>query len=107
MKKDSSRMVLGAAIGTLGLGVLLLGVSVVLASNPALQSVSTGLRLAVPYVLLVGFALLVLYVILRPVPDRRSNPEGPTLFGKDTTVFASRMDGEAEESAFPPQKDQR
>jgi len=99
-KKDPSRQVLGLAIALLGMGVLLLVLSLSLGSNPAMQALSTGLRVSVPYVLLFGFGLLVLYAVLRPAPDRRSGQQNePTLFGKDTTVFASRMDGE--ESAFP------
>lgn len=107
-KKDRSHQFLGAAIAFLGLGVLLLVLSLALAGNPAQHALSKTLRLAVPYALLVGFALLVIYVVVRPAPDRRSKGrEEPTLFGKDTTVFASRLEGEAEESAFPAQPQQR
>jgi len=105
-KKDPSRQVLGLAIALLGMGVLVLVISLSLDSNPAMQAVSTGLRMSVPYVFLFGFGLLVLYVVLRPAPDRRSGQQNePTLFGKDTTVFASRMDGE--ESAYPAYRGER
>lgn len=99
-KKDHSRKILAGALAMLALGVILLAVSVGLDAKPGLDAVSDRLRLAVPYVLLVGFALLVLYVVVRPLPDRRSGGrEEPTLFGKDTTVFASRLEGEAEDDS--------
>lgn len=99
-RKDSSRQILALAISLLGVGVLLLAASLALGS--------TGLRLSVPYVLLAGFGLLVLYAVLRPAPDRGSDQRNePTLFGKDTTVFASRMDGEGEESAFSLHRGER
>lgn len=90
---DASRLILALAISLLGIGVLLLAISLSLGS--------TALRLSVPYVLLIGFGLLVVYAVIRPAPDRNSEQRNePTLFGKDSTVFASRMDGEGEESVF-------
>jgi hypothetical protein len=89
-KKDRSRLVLGVGIAFVGVGVLLFVLSLALRHD--------ALRLAAPYALLVGFALLVFYVVVRPPPDRRSKgQEEPTLFGKDTTVFASRLEGDGEE----------
>ncbi|NPC56317.1 restriction endonuclease [Caenimonas soli] len=99
VKKDASRKVLAMAISLLGMGVLLLSLSL---------SLGSSLLAPVPYVFLTGFGLLVLYAVLRPAPDRHSGQRNePTLFGKDTTVFASRMDGEGEESAFPPHRGER
>ena len=99
-RKDLSRRTLALAISLLGIGVLLLTISLALGS--------TGLRLSVPYVLLAGLGLLVVYAVLRPAPDRGSEQRNePTLFGKDTTVFASRMDGEDEESAFSLHRGER
>lgn len=88
-------------MGLLGLGALLLVASLVIGANPgaspALQATSKGLRAPVPYVILMGFGLLVLYSVLRPTsgtrPDRRN--EAP-MFGKDTTTFAAYMGDEAE-----------
>jgi restriction system protein len=73
----------------LGVGVLLLAMSFALPSGPALQAAGKGLRVAVPYFLLAGLALLVLYAVLRPRPDAdtRSGAE-PSYFGRDTTDFA-------------------
>lgn len=87
-KKDRSRHILGAAIAFLGIGVLLFVLSLALGHS--------ALRLAAPYALLSGFALLVFYVVVRPPPKRRSKGQD-TLFGKDTTVFASRLEGDGED----------
>ncbi len=106
--KDPSRLVLGMAIALLGMGVLLLVLSLSLGSNPAMQAVSTGLRMSVPYVFLFGFGLLVVYAVLRPAPDPGSDQRNePTLFGKDTTAFESRLEIEDEESAFPAHRGKR
>jgi restriction system protein len=100
-KKDPSRLVLGMALALLGMGVLLLVLSLSLGSNPAMQAVSRGLRMSVPYVLLFGFGLLVAYAVLRPAPDPGSDQQNePTLFGSDTTAFESRLEIEDEESSF-------
>jgi hypothetical protein len=87
-KRDRSRLVLGVAIAFLGIGLLLFVLSLALGHD--------ALRLAAPYALLVGFALLVFYVVVRPPPNRRSKGQD-TLFGKDTTVFASRLEGDGED----------
>lgn len=102
-KKDPSRRILAMAIGLMGLGVVLLVLSVALGSNPVLQAVGNGFRVAVPYCLLAGFALLVLYVVLRPKPDEASQrPHEPTLFGKDTTDFAPPTDrGSLDDPTLP------
>jgi restriction system protein len=88
--RDPSRQVLGMAISLLGIGVLLLAMSFAVGASPALQAVGKGLRVAVPYALFLGFCLLVLYAALRPKPGTKSQTP-PTLFGKDTTAFASQL----------------
>jgi hypothetical protein len=99
--KNPSRLVLGMAIALLGMGVLLLVLSLSLGSNPAMHAVSRGLRVSVPYVFLLGLGLLVVYAVLRPAPDQGSGQRNePTLFGSDTTAFESRLDVDVEESAF-------
>jgi hypothetical protein len=97
-KKDWSRPVLGMAIGLLVMGCGLLVASLMLDSNPRLQAVSNGLRQSVPYPLLLGFVFLVLYVVVRPVPDKASQSRTESAFyGRDTTDFASRLDRDAAE----------
>ena len=108
-KKDPSRQILAVAMALIGFGVLLLAISIALDANPTLQAVGKGLRVAVPYVLLAGFALLVLYVVVRPRPDTgsRGTPE-PTLFGKETTDFAPATDrGRLEDPTLPAHRGQQ
>jgi restriction system protein len=89
------------AMALLGIGVLLLVLSLSLDSNPAMQALSRGLRMSVPYVFLIGFGLLVVYAVLRPAPDRGGDQRNePTLFGNDTTAFESRLELEDEASAL-------
>lgn len=90
-KKDLSRKVLGMAIGLLGMGVLLLAASVVLGSDE--------LRLPVPYAMLMGFGLLVLYVVFRPAPDAASRPKNESAFFGNSTDFVSRLDRNAADEA--------
>lgn len=98
--KDRSRLVLGVAIALLGLGAVLLVASLTLGFNPDLRAFGNGLRIPVPYLFLVGLGLLVLYAVLRPNPDAGSHPQvEPTLFGKDTTVFASQLGDGADEAS--------
>jgi restriction system protein len=109
-RKSSSRQVLGLAVAALGMGVLLLALSLMLGSNPTpmLQAASKGLRLPVPYVLLLGFFFLVLHVVLRPRPDLASQTrQDPTLFGKDTTAFMPLADSEIAQEAPAPHRGER
>jgi restriction system protein len=108
-KKDPSRPILAAAIGLMGFGVLLLVISVALGSSPMLQAVGRGFRVAVPYLLLAGFALLVLYVVMRPRPDSLSRRASePTLFGKETTDFAPSLErSSAEDPTLPAHRGQQ
>jgi len=93
-KKDPSRKVLGGALAMLGLGVLLLVLSLAMDSK--------GLRLSVPYVLLIGFALLVLYVVRRPPPDAGSRQRSDSAFFGQSTDFVSRLDRNAADDAPMP-----
>ena len=98
-KKDPSRQILAMAIAVLGMGVLLLVVSLALGSSPTLEPVGKGLRLSVPYVMLVGFALLVLYVVRRPAPDKGSRQRSESAFFGQSTDFVSRLDRNAADDA--------
>lgn len=90
--RHPSLQVLVIAIVLIGLGVVLLLLSVAWNLNPALQPVGKGLRTAVPYVFLAGFALLVVYAVIRPAADPAHLPTNETaLFGKDSTDFASQQ----------------
>ena len=102
-KKDRSRQVLGMAISMVGIGLLLLIISLALGSSPLHQAMSNGLRTAVPYAFLFGFALLILYAVLRPAPDTvsRKPKDQPTFFGNESTDFASRLDRETKEDPDP------
>jgi hypothetical protein len=91
-KNDASHRVLGIAIALLVLGVVLLALSFALGTSPRLQPVGLGLRKAAPYAFLIAFAVLVLYAVRRPDPEAGSEPNEPTLFGKDTTDFVSHLD---------------
>ena len=108
-KQDPSRRILATAIGLLALGVLLLVLSIALDARPMPQAVGRGFRFAVPYFLLAGFALLVLYVVVRPRPDSLSRRQGePTLFGKETTDFAPQTDrGPPEDPTLPAHRGQQ
>ena len=91
-RKDASRQVLTAAIGLLGMAGALFFISFSLTSDPMLQALGKGFRAPVPYLVLLGLALLVLYVILRPAPDAGSRArDEPPLFGRDTTDFAQSL----------------
>lgn len=93
-KKHPSRQVLDTAISVLTLGAgLFIGSIVLKSANPMLQALSNGMRIPVPYLLFFGLVLLVLYAVLRPKADAGSAPKDPsTMFGKDTTDFASQLD---------------
>lgn len=94
-KKDElARKFLELGVLAAGGGLLLLAISASLglSSNPALLAVSQGLRLPAPYAFLVGVVLVVLYFVARPKPDSAPSRMDPTLFGKDTTAFASQLD---------------
>jgi restriction system protein len=93
-RKDPSRQILAVAIAVLGLGLLLLVVSLALGSSPA--------RVAVPYIMLVGFALLVLYVVRRPAPDKGSRQKSESAFFGQSTDFVSRLDRNAADDAPMP-----
>jgi hypothetical protein len=104
-RNDPSRRVLGIAIALLVLGVVLLVLSLALGTNPRLQPIGMGLRKAAPYALLVGLGLLVLYAVRRPDPEAGSEPNEPTLFGKDTTDFVSHLDrDEIQARSLPKQR---
>jgi restriction system protein len=84
------------AISLLGLAGVLFLLSFTLTSSPALQAVGKGLRAPVPYAVLMGLALLVLYAVLRPAPEAGSRARNePPLFGRDTTDFAPSLQREA------------
>jgi restriction system protein len=92
--KDPLRPVLGIGLSVLGIGAVLLVISVLLGSNPdsSLQALSRGLRVPVPYVLFLGLALLVLYAVRRPkrgVPLEERND--PSFFGSQMTDFVSHL----------------
>jgi restriction system protein len=83
-------------------GVLFV-LSFTLTSSPALQAVGKGFRASVPYAVLVGLALLVLYAVLRPAPNAESQSRiDPPLFGRDTTDFAPSMQRDAAKPASQP-----
>jgi hypothetical protein len=91
-RNDPSRRVLGIAIALVVLGVVLLVLSLALGSGPRL------------YALLVGLGLLVLYAVRRPDPDAGSEPNEPTLFGKDTTDFVSHVDHDSIQAPSLPKQ---
>jgi hypothetical protein len=91
-KNDPSRRLLGVAIALLVLGVVLLALSLALGTNPRLLPVGMGFRKTAPYALLAGLGLLVVHALRRPDPEPGSEPNEPTLFGKDTTDFVSHVD---------------
>lgn len=83
--KERSRSILALALGLLGLGVLSFVLSLVLEARPALLQAAGVMRWLAPYFVLAGFALLVVYVVVRPKPAVR---EETNLFGNDSTNFA-------------------
>ncbi|MDB5873586.1 MAG: hypothetical protein JWQ07_3028 [Ramlibacter sp.] len=102
MERGRSGWTLAAAIAMLGLGAVLLLVSVAMQLNAATQPTGKMLLHAAPYFLLAGFALLVVFAVLRPKPDPQARTQDePTLFGKDTTEFASQMDELPDRSRDP------
>jgi restriction system protein len=99
-RKDLLRHILAMAVGVLGMAGALFAISFSLTSSPALQAVGKGFRAPVPYLALLGLALLVLYAVLRPAPEAGSRARNdPPLFGRDTTDFAPSLQREAAESA--------
>lgn len=103
-RKDPARQILGMAISLLGMaGVfLLLALYMGASTIPSLQAVGKGLRLPIPYVLVLGFVLLVIYFVIRhkpdsPTPTRRES----TMFGKDSTAF-SQLDSRSADASQRP-----
>jgi hypothetical protein len=93
-KKNPSRPILGIGIAVVGIGVVLLAISIIAGLNPnsPLQAFSKGLRIPVPYVLLLGFGLLVVYALLRPKADVPSDERNdPAFFGSEMTDFVSHL----------------
>ena len=98
--QDPARQVLGTAISMLGMGLALLAISFVLgsSSSPTLHPVARGMRVAVPYAILIGAALFVIYLVIRNKPgEAPSRLREPALFGKDTTAFGSQLDSRVSE----------
>jgi restriction system protein len=96
--RHATRKILGLAVFALGIGGGLLATSLILgaSASPMLQAASQGIRLPVPYAVMAGLVLLVLYIAVRPRPDPYSASKlEPTYFGKDTTNFASQLDSRA------------
>jgi restriction system protein len=107
-KKEPSRKILALALALIASGVLLLAISIALGSRATLQPVGAGFRTAVPYVFLIGFSLLVVWVVVRPRPEPPSwrVPE-PTLFGRETTDFAPPTDrGTLDDPTMPAHRGQ-
>jgi restriction system protein len=102
-RKHFSRQILSSALSLLGLGVLMLAISLSMGPNPMTQAFAKGIRVVVPYALLAGFALLVLYAVLRPKSesDNQERRE-PPLFGKDTTGFSTALQSESGNEESPP-----
>jgi hypothetical protein len=99
-------MVIGIAL--LGVGAVLLALAIALGTRPALQLVAIGLRVAVPYVLLLGLGLLTVYGVLRRQTDESfRRPHEPTLFGKDSTDFVSLDRGASDDPTLPAQRGPR
>ena len=93
-KKDPLRPILGAGLSVVGFGGLTLAFSVLAGSsaNSNLQAIGKGLRLPVPYLFLLGFALLVIYAVLRfkaSAPSRERNE--PAFSGSYMTDFVSHL----------------
>lgn len=92
--KRPLRPILGIGLLVLGIAAVFWVISLLLASNPdpSLQAVGSGLGIAVPYFLILGLGLLVLYAVLRPkrgVPlDERNDP---AFFGSRMTDFVSHL----------------
>jgi restriction system protein len=105
--KNPSRHILGWAALALGIACVLelAGLAMGSAPHPGFQAVSKVLRFPVPYIVVLGLALLVVYVVFRSRPEGFSASKlEPTYFARDTTDFArfdSRMadDGPAPEPA--------
>lgn len=105
-RKDPARQVLGMAISILGMAALFLVLSLSLGTSPSapLQAVAKGLRVPVPYVLVLGVALLVIYFVIRKKPnDSPSARRESTMFGKDSTAF-SALDSRIAESTQQPEE---
>ncbi len=104
-KRQPADKLLGAGLSVLGLGAVLLVLSLVLgASSGPLRSVSQGLRGGVPYLLAIGALVTLLGWALRarpaaPAPARRAGrdpewfPNDSTDFGRgDTTIVPSTLE---------------
>lgn len=94
-KRDLAGQLLGKGLLALGAGVTLWVAAMGLgfSSSPAVQAVSQGLRMPATYAVLFGFVLLMIWRVVRP--KSASAPASKlehTLFGKDTTAFASQLD---------------
>jgi restriction system protein len=104
--RDPARQVLGMAISVLGMAVMLLMLSLALgaAHSAPLHTVGKGLRVAIPYVLVPGLALLAIYFAIRTKPD--GSPPAKrvsTLFAGDSTAF-SQIDSRADDSTQLPEE---
>jgi putative Mn2+ efflux pump MntP len=93
-KKDPLRAILAMGISVVGIGVVTLVMSVVAGwtANSTFQAIGKGLRVPVPYVLLLGFGLLVIYAVLRRKADAPSREKNePAFFGSEMTDFVSHL----------------
>jgi hypothetical protein len=93
-KKTPWRPILGIGISVIGIGVVTFVISVVAGwtANPTFQAISKGLRSPVPYVLLSGFGLLVIYAVLRSRPDAPARERNePAFIGSEMTDFVSHL----------------
>ena len=93
-KDDLARKLLEHGVLAAGAAIVLLGASMALglSANPALQAVSKGLRVPLPYVGVLALVLVMLHLVARPKRDAAPSTMQPTLFGKDTTAFLSQLD---------------
>ena len=93
-KQTLLRPILGAGLLLVGIGAVALAFSVLagLSANPSFQAIGKGLRLAVPSLFLLGFALLVIHAVLRfnaNAPSRERNE--PAFSGSYMTDFVSHL----------------
>lgn len=102
--KDPARQVLGMAVSMLGMALVFLLLSLALGASPGaqLQTVAIGLRSPIPYALVLGVVLLVIYFVIRHKPNgSKTTPREYTMFGKDSTAF-SQLDSRMAESTQLP-----